>query len=88
MADYRSVDNYPVTVGAKFWDNNLRVVQVTEVAKYSNNYQDAIQTWHSTTDGESDTLSGNQREWGRLVRYFEKKDAEGYPVGTNWSDAR
>jgi hypothetical protein len=90
MSEYMSADNQPVTVGAKFWDNDLRVVQVTEVARHSNTYADTgeTQTWHRTTSGSSDTLTGTMRPYGRLARFFEGLDAEQYPLGTRYESAR
>ncbi len=83
--EYLSVDGYPVTVGGKFWDNNLRVVEITKVADWSDPYQGETQTWHDTTGGHADTISGSLREYGRLVRFdpFEHKDARAYPAGTS-----
>lgn len=80
--EHFSVDNYPITVGAKFWNNDLRVCEITEVATYSNKYTDSgcVQTWHATNRGEFDTLSGHLRHIGRLVRYWDGKDAEAQPL--------
>jgi hypothetical protein len=85
-----STDGQPVTVGAKFWDNNLRVVQMTEIACHSNAYADTgeTQTWHQTGDGQFDTLSGTMQPYGRLARRFEGKDAENYAPGTNYRDVK
>lgn len=90
MTDHYSADAYPVTAGAKFWDNNLRVVEVTRAAAHSNAYADTgeTQTWHGTTGGSSDTLTGALRPYGRLTRFFEGLDAERFPAGTNYRDAR
>lgn len=91
MTDHQSCDGYPVTVGGKFWTNDLRVAEITEVAPYPGQpYADTgeIQTWHKTTDGISDTLTGSMRPYGRLVRYYGRKDAREYPVGTNYADIR
>lgn len=85
---YLSADNQPVEAGRKFWSNDLRVVEVTEVARYSNSYQDCTQTWHKTTGGDFDTMSGDMQQYGRLARRFEGKDAEDYEPGTNYSDAK
>lgn len=87
-------DGYPVTVGARFWSNDLRVVEVTKVADHSNAYSDTgeIQTWHDTTVGSADTLSGTLREYGRLTRFYphqparNSEDAADHPVGTSYSD--
>lgn len=95
-ATYFSCDNQPVTVGAKFWSNDLRVVQVTELARHSNAYADTgcAQTWHETTEGAGrrggsfDTLTGSMQPFGRLVRRFEGKDAEDYAPGTRYSDIK
>jgi hypothetical protein len=86
---HRTHEGAPVTVGAKFWDNNLRVVEITHVGDgYSRVYGDCpeIQTWHATTGGSSDTMTGGLA--GRLARRFEGKDAESYPPGTNYSDVK
>jgi hypothetical protein len=90
VSEYLSVDGEPVTAGAKFWDNNLRVVEVTRVAAWDNKYADTgeTQTWHDTTAGSSDTLSGAMHRWGRLVRRYGGKDAEDYPAGTNYSEVK
>jgi hypothetical protein len=83
-------DGHPVEVGRKFWNNDLRVCEVTEVAKYDNKYADTgcTQTWHETTHGSFDTLNGTMAKWGRLVRYFEGRDAEQYEPGTNYADIK
>lgn len=88
MNEHESTDGYPVTAGARFWDNNLRVVQVTEVAQHSNKYADTgeVQTWHGTTGGASDTLTGTMQPFGRLARYFEGRDAEQFAPGTSFKD--
>lgn len=85
---YLSADGYPVTVGARFWDDNLRVVKITKVAAHSNSYAGTgeTQTWHDTTDGMRDTLSGKMQRWGRLARFFEGKDAQSWPPGTSYPD--
>jgi hypothetical protein len=89
MSAYLSADGYPVTAGARFWDNSLRVVGVTRVFTSSNAYpEDTVQTWHGTTGGQADTLSGGMRKWGRLARFFEGLDAEEYPPGTRFADVR
>jgi hypothetical protein len=93
--EHRSCDGYTVNVGNKFWSNDLRVVEITEVAAHSNSYQDkATQTWHRTTEGNGkrggdfDTLDGSLQPYGRLVRYFQGRDAEDYSAGTNYSDIK
>lgn len=88
MSEHKSADGYPVTEGALFWDNNLRVVKVTKVAAHDNKYADTgeVQTWHNTTGGTSDTLSGRMQQYGRLARYFEGRDAEKFEPGTNFKD--
>jgi hypothetical protein len=86
-----SSDAYPVTVGARFWSNDLRGVEIASVAEHSNVYADTgeVQTWHATFAGGSfDTLSGSLRPYGRLVRFFEGKDATAYPAGTEFADVR
>lgn len=96
MTDHFSCDNYPVEVGKKFWSNDLRIVEIIEVApRPGNKYSDTgcTQTWHKTVEGNGrrgsfDTLDGSMRPYGRLVRYFEGKDAEKYEPGTNYSDIK
>ena len=85
-----SADGFPVTTGAKFWDNNLTVVQVTRVAAWSSGYADSgeTQTWHDTTRGSSDTMSGTLRRYGRLARYFEGRDAELHEPGTTYASTK
>lgn len=88
--EYYSVDGYPVEVGTKYWSNDLRVVVITQVAAFSNDYQNgrATQTWHKTNQGSFDTLDGQLQSIGRLVRYYGGKDAEQYPVGTEYADIK
>jgi hypothetical protein len=82
-------DGAPVTPGAKFWDNDLRVVQVTEVASHSNPYPGGYtQTWHRTTHGSSDTMKPHADWAGRLTRRFEGLDAKDYPPGTRYADVK
>jgi hypothetical protein len=90
MTEHYSCDYQPVKVDSKFWDNNLRVVRIIEIAKYDNKYSDTgcIQTWHKTTDGDYDTLNGSMQPYGRLVRYYMGRDAEKYEPGTNYSDIK
>jgi hypothetical protein len=87
---HRSVDGYPVEVGKKFWDNDLRVVQITELGTRSQEYQDSgcYATWHKHTRGISDTLTGHLQGIGRLVRYYERRDAEDYEPGTSFLDIK
>jgi hypothetical protein len=89
-AEHRSADNYPVTVGAKFWTNDLRVARITELGTRAQRYADTgeFATWHKHTDGSSDTLTGYMRKYGRLARFFLGKDAENYEPGTNYSDVK
>ena len=83
-----SADRQPIEVGKKFWNNDLRVCQVTEVASHSNGYPGGhTQTWHQTTHGSFDTVTPHHPNLGRLVRYYEGKDAEEYEAGTNFADA-
>jgi len=79
-----SADGYPVTPGARFWDADLRVVEVEQVEVSGNPYGNTgeTQTWHATTHGRCDTLSGPLYTIGRLARRFEGRDAEFLPVGT------
>jgi hypothetical protein len=88
--EHRSVDGYPVEVDKQFWNNDLRVVKVTEVAVHANAYSDTgeTHTWHRTNQGSFDTLSGTMRPYGRLVRYFEGKDAEQYAPGASYSEIK
>lgn len=90
MDEHRSCDGYPVEIGSKFWDNDLKVVEVTAVAAWDNPYADTgeTQTWHETTDGHSDTLSGRMQPYGRLVRFLEGKDAENFAPGTRFADVK
>jgi hypothetical protein len=90
MSIHLSCDSQPVEAGRKFWNNDLRVVAVTEVAAWDNPYADTgcTQTWHNTTDGSFDTLNGSMQPYGRLVRRFEGKDAEDYEPGTSYADIR
>ncbi|HEX4715492.1 MAG TPA: hypothetical protein VH164_11245 [Ktedonobacteraceae bacterium] len=82
-----SVDQYPVTVGAKFWNNDLRVCEITEVAAHSNDYPGGyVQTWHRTTNGSFDTVAPHHPNLGRLVRFYEGKDAERFEAGTNFNE--
>jgi hypothetical protein len=89
--EHFSADNYPVTVGAKFWTNDLRVCKITEIGTQDTRpYADTgeFSTWHQHTDGSSDTMTGHMRKFGRLARYFEGRDAENYPAGTNYADVK
>ena len=91
MEEYRSADNYPVEVGKKFWNNDLRVCQVTKLASIpARPYADTgeTSTWHETTHGSFDTLTGHMRQYGRMARFFEGKDAENYEPGTNYADIK
>jgi hypothetical protein len=87
MEEYLSADGYAVTIGARFWDNNLRVVEVTQTDVARNAYSDTgeTQTWHDTTSGWVDTLSGRLYQFGRMARHFEGRDASDYPVGTSYA---
>jgi len=73
-----SADNYPVYKGRKFWNNDLRVVTIVKVAAWANAYADTgeTSTWHQTTRGAFDTLSGHMRPYGRLARFYQGRDAE------------
>lgn len=89
--DHRSADGYPVTVGAKFWNNDLRICRITAIGQQSRiPYADTgeFQTWHKHTDGISDTMTGYMRRYGRLARYCDGKDAENYEPGTDYSEIR
>lgn len=90
MSEYRSADNYPVEAGRRFWNNDLRICQVTKLAEYGNPYADTgcTQTWHKTTHGNFDTLDGSMRPYGRLARYFEGRDAEDYEPGTDYASIK
>jgi hypothetical protein len=81
-----SVDAYPVVMGAKFWNNDLRVCEITEVASHSNDYPGGYtQTWHRSTHGSFDTVKPHHPNLGRLVRYYEGIDAEKYAPGTEFN---
>lgn len=85
---YWSADGQPVTVGAKFWNNDLRVCQVTRLAAIpAREYADTgeTSTWHDTTHGMFDTLTGHMQKFGRLARWYAGADAELYPVGTRYA---
>jgi hypothetical protein len=91
MAEHLSADGQPVVVDAQFWDNNLRVVRITQVAVRSNPYADtgSIQTWHAAEPGgDTDTMSGGLAFCGRIARYFKGLDAESYPPGTDYADVK
>lgn len=83
-------DGYRVTVGARFWSNDLRVVEVTSVADHSNPYSDTgeTQTWHGTTGGSFDTLTGPIQPYGRLARFCRGKDAALHQPGTEYRDVK
>lgn len=85
-----SVDGFPIEVDAQYWNNDLRVVKITDVATHSNPYADTgeTQTWHQTGAGQFDTLSGGLRRIGRLVRWFEGKDAATFAPGTYYGDVK
>lgn len=84
-----STDNYPVRVGAKFWNNDLRVCEITEVAVSSNDYPGGYtQTWHQTNRSRFDTVTPFHPNLGRLSRYYGNRDAEQYPVGTSYSEVK
>lgn len=89
-----SSDDYPVVPGAKFWDNNLRVVEIKASDRTyptSRTYADTgeISTWHDQVEGgSSDTLTGDMRPYGRLTRFYPHnsgKDATNYPLGTDYN---
>jgi len=88
---YFSADNCPVVVGAKFWNNDLRVCRVTRLeAIPARPYSDTgeTSTWHDTTHGMFDTLTGHMRQYGRLARWFQGEDAERYEPGTSYADIK
>lgn len=87
---HRSVDGHAIVVGDRFWDNNLQVVEITRVATRSDKYSDTgeISTWHDTTRGMSDTLTGRMRQYGRLVKYYNGIDAARYEPGTSYNDVK
>ncbi len=96
--NHRSCDGFPVTAGARFWSNDLRVVQVTVVATHANAYSDTgcTQTWHRTTQSpgsgmgsDFDTLDGALEPYGRLVRYYGGLDAmDYYEPGTSYASVK
>jgi|HubBroStandDraft_3_1064219.scaffolds.fasta_scaffold643533_1 hypothetical protein len=92
MTTYLSADPKPepVEVGRRFWNNDLRVVEVTELACAANPWPDtdATQTWHKTSAGRFDTMSGKMREYGRLARYCDGYDAELYQPGVRFADIK
>lgn len=84
-----SNDGYPVTVGAKFWNNDLKVCEITRVAVDSNDYPGGyVQTWHQTNRSRFDTVKPHHPNLGRLSRFCGNKDAERYAVGTNYSEVK
>jgi hypothetical protein len=81
-----SVDRYPVAVGAKFWNNDLRVCEVTEIDSHHNDYPGGyVQTWHRTTHGSFDTVAPHNQYLGRLVRFYSGVDAENFEPGTDYN---
>ncbi|MGA2412770.1 MAG: hypothetical protein ABSG46_20600 [Candidatus Binataceae bacterium] len=86
--EHKSSDGHAIEVGKKFWNNDLRVCEITEVASWSNEYADTgcTQTWHDTNKGHFDTLDGSMKPYGRLARYYGGKDAERYEAGTYYGD--
>jgi len=89
--EYYSADGYPIWPGKKFWNNDLRVCQVTKLASIpARPYADSgeTSTWHDTTHGSFDTLTGYMQQYGRLARMFQGKDAEDYELGTNYKDVK
>lgn len=102
MDSYWSADNFdherhcrvegmPVEEGRKFWNNDLRVVQITRLAAIpARVYADTgeTSTWHDTTGGMFDTLTGHMRQYGRLARWFNGLDAEQYQPGTSYATVK
>jgi len=95
--EHRSADFHPVEVGRRFWNSDLRVVEVLELANdlHTNDYQGkAKQSWHRVDEGDGrtmgrfDTLDGGLTHIGRLARYYKGKDAEQYEPGTNYRDVK
>lgn len=91
-AEHRSADGFLISVGEKFWDNDLRVCTVIAVGEHnnSNSYANTgeTQTWHKTTRGSSDTLTGHMQPYGRLARFFGGKNAADYPDGTSYNEIK
>jgi hypothetical protein len=90
-----SADGYPVEVGKRFWTNDLRVAEITEIGTQETRpYSDTgeYSTWHKHTDGSSDTLTGHMQQFGRLARFtppdLKRLDAEDFEPGTNYSDVK
>lgn len=89
MTDHFSADTHPILPGRKFWDKNLRVVTVTATGVHSNAYPGMTdQTWHRTTGGEADSYAGIDRKWGGLAKWFEGRNADDYPDGTEYADIK
>lgn len=87
--EHFSVDRQPILLGRKFWNNDLRVCVITQIAAHSNDYPGGYtQTWHDTTHGQFDTVTPHHDNLGRLVRWYGGKDANNYPAGTNYADIR
>ena len=92
---HRCAAGFPVKVGAKFWNNDLRVCVVTEEPRPHNSRRypgGEISTWHQTDAGSFDTMTGGLE--GRLTRYYpsyqrgSKHDAENYAPGTYYGDVK
>jgi hypothetical protein len=56
-----TVDGFPITEGATFWDNGLHLVTVTKLEAHPEKNRNpdngpigAITWWHETTDGLTD----------------------------------
>lgn len=89
MSDHFSVDRIKIEVGGRFWNNDLRVCEITEVAAHSNDYPGGYtQTWHRTTHGSFDTVAPYNQFLGRLVRWYEGVDATKFEPGTTYQQAR
>jgi hypothetical protein len=75
---HRTADGFPIVVGQYYWNNDLALCQVTQVAAYQNAYQDwGLQTWHKTTKGDFDSLDP-RHDIGRLAKRHPttNKDAD------------
>jgi hypothetical protein len=72
---HMTADGYPITVGEWYWDNDLKVVQITAVAVDFTPYPECgTQVWHKHTRGMSDSLT-DRPDIGRLAKYWRGKPA-------------
>jgi hypothetical protein len=85
-----TADGYPIVVGEWYWDNDLKPVQIIEVAhnfyaEYPLGDHTTTQVWHSHTRGQSDSLL-ERHDIGRLAKYYNGRPAHPDPVerGESW----